>query len=643
MSTIQFRDDTIAEDSSQIVETRQKKGNSDVNNRLSRVRSLTISRIPTDMIDDASKTSLRSRRVRLSDDVRPVYRHSGALTSRRKESIESNHFAELDLLKEKGGLETCLRSLNNVLSICESNPEKSFKASNQGAGYSVQVTTDKLTAESVICLLQIIRRAVDLEMKGVYTDHGRWISMTHFLRKIKALMKIDPSFRELMKGRNYELLEKTVIHFSEKDEVRTKRKNLKSLRQPRFARSLPPNEKTVVYLLQRISPGGSKSKGYIDPITMILVYPRFVSTERFFELIKLLLLESDNRMPKIQKHRLLNLCRTWVAKRYHPDQLRVAKVLTRIQKIANIGLLSEDPTTVQLGYDLSSHLTRAPLFVRQYRMVDGSVSFQTLVDQLTKVNFNKTVETVVSDCYEMSRAIMLNLPLYELLIKPDETFYQQEIVDRFETLSNFVSESIVAPIRDLSSNKASSLIALRLKFWICVADSLLEKGDFSLGLAVVSALSNSSVSRLYSEGSGGRLECLGKNLSKRLFKKRKKMGVVFSPLGDFRNLKAALAERKRNGESYIPDLGMISRHLVYSNDGNPEEVDGVINVEKLHIIGSILSDFWKGLAKLRLEASKYPTVVYFHTDLVNTLKNRKNICEDDLWKLSTQIKPFGNK
>lgn len=405
----------------------------------------------------------------------------------------------LDDLKEQSSLRWNLRSLFNVLRVCISNQEKNFKISEIKNGYQIHSTTDKLTPQSVIGLSQVIHGAIDLDVKGIFSDHGRWVSIGDVLNKIKILKKKNAAFKELMDANNCKLLKKKVSRYKGKEEENISKEKIKFLELPYFVKKLPDNEKSIVKLLQRIYPG-SKSEECIDPVSLILIYRRFVTTERFFELIKLLLLESEGRVPAIQKHRLLNLCRTWVSRKYHPDQIKDEKVQTQIQNIVKVGLNSEDQIRIDLAHDLSSHMMRAPLRVRQYKMIDGEYSLEKVLKELSNENLSDSAEKIASDCYEMSRATVLNIPLYELLIgEIKDTIFYKASIERFERLSNFVRVSVLEPADQLKPKKASPLIQLRIKLWIAVADQLLQKGEFSFSLGIVSSLSNPGISRLISE------------------------------------------------------------------------------------------------------------------------------------------------
>lgn len=645
MSSIQFRDDAAKSGTSGEASCSDRKGKSVIESRLSRVRSVSISRISNDDNVGVHKLSLRSRRVRMSDDVHPVSRNSTVMTVRARsdtarEGIQASKFAQYDLLKEKCSLNRHLRSLHNVLQVCLSNSSKNFNISKTVNGYRIHTSRQEIQPQTTIHLLQLIRRAVDLEVEGVYSDHGRWISMSDFLQKIKELFERNDAFKKLMDERNYDLLEKTVSHFTKVEKGKTKRRSLKSLKLPLFARDLPKNEKAVVHLLQRIYPGGNDSKGYIDPVTLILVYPRYVSTQRFFELAKLMLGEPERRVPRTQKHRIINLCRTWVSRKYHPDQIKNAKVLTRIHHIINLGLLSEDPFQVELAHELSSCIVSAPLHVREYRMVDGKASLHECIAQLNKKNLKEIAELIASDCYTMSRATILNIPLYELLIKSDQAQFSNMLVERFEQLSNFVKTSILDSAGDGGAEEPFRHLSLRIKLWMEVAVRLMEKGDFSFGLAVVSGLSNSAISRLISNEKVNGFKRGYKPFSKNELKTWASLCEFFSPIGDFKEMKALMKFRQKEGKSVIPYLGLFSRYLMHSNDGNKEEKDGVINVEKLHIIGNILASFWDDLTKLRSEAEKGVAVIHLKTDWMDSLKSVEKMEDSDLWKISETLKPF---
>ena len=119
MSSIQFRDDAAKSGTSGEASSSDKKGKEVNQNRLSRVRTVSISRISNDDFVETHKLSLRSRRVRMSDDVRPVSRNSVIMTVRARsdtarEGVQASQFAHYDLLKEKCSLNRNLRSLYAV-------------------------------------------------------------------------------------------------------------------------------------------------------------------------------------------------------------------------------------------------------------------------------------------------------------------------------------------------------------------------------------------------------------------------------------------------------------------------------------------------------------------------------------------------
>lgn len=444
-----------------------------------------------------------------------------------------------------------------------------------------------------------------------------------------SLMEADQKFKEIMDEENLSLLEKIIDRYpSEEDD--SPRVNLRKLPLPDGAKRLKKEDRRVVYLLQRLYPYGKSSQKAVDPVRLLLVYPKYVSTTRLFELVHLLLNASDDQVPLIQKQRLLCFCCTWISRGYHLDGVNHAE----LHQIVKAGKLLKDPVSCDLADELSVLLMKIPVCLRRYSFKNGDPLSLELIDSLNKENIDKMTKLFVEDCFRISQGLALNVPLYEMLMDPSETTHQTKTIEYFEQLSRFIEMSILSPVQVEGVEKGRGKVYQRIEFWIKVASGLVDKGDFHSALAIVGSLNSTSISRLFcKKGENG--ETKASKLSKSGLKKWKNLDVLFSPLKGFCVMKYETLRRKKEKLPVVPYSGIFYTQYLHADDGNPELVRGQINLEKLELIAKLMHGFWEDLNRVRKNRKN----TGFQTQLETDLKDQLERCEYDWdpWEVSKQL------
>ncbi len=644
MNAVEFREECSAKsvddsDGERCTTERDRKKRKE----LRRIQSVTISRVPpSDQVDREGKyATLRCRRVTTTDHLSPVRGRFHQDEDRTSQEAQSSAFAEIDLSKEKNLLRRELRNLYHILNECIHDPSLGIAVSGSKRATSLTARKRGYSDQSVPVLIQLVERAAALEITGVFTDHGNWISMHKLLSKIDRLMEVNHYFNQLLGDQNRALLGKTIERQLEEPSKRNQKVDVDKLQLPSEAEDLADEDKRVVRLLQRLYPFGKPDKGHVDPVKLLLTYPKYVSTVRLFELILILMEASDEDVPPLQKQRLLCFCRVWTSRKYHWDKIFKQKVLSRLQRIVKVGISTKDPVTVDLSNELSSRIMSAPLHVRRYWFEEGGENVDRLIKELDQKNMAATAQIIAEDCFRISQGLVLNIPLYELLMKPSETTYSKAFAEYFEYLSHYVSQTILAPVVKQGATKGIGSVYQRIEFWIIVAESLKKMGDYHSGLAVVSGLNASAISRLFCKNTTSSPQSTDKRVSKRLFKKWCNLDNFFSPTGKFGQISAEMVERQEKKLPVIPYLGLFYMDYNHANDGNRELIEGEINLEKLDVIAKLLKILWSEIEVVRKRRKKDQSKIRLQTDLRGQLERAAKGDQPDLWEISTMIKAVG--
>ena len=145
------------------------------------------------------------------------------------------------------------------------------------------------------------------------------------------------------------------------------------------------------------------------------------------------------------------------------------------------------------------------------------------------------------------------------------------LINRVNILSYWVPSLILWP------EKLSQRIKVFEKF-IKVASFLRKLGNFSALMAVLIGLGQSATSRLNHTKNALSAE------SKKLLSE---LETVMNPQKSFSNYRSALRACKPPS---IPYLGVYLQDLTFIEDGNPEQIDGLVNFERLGLVYGVLKE-----------------------------------------------------
>jgi hypothetical protein len=149
------------------------------------------------------------------------------------------------------------------------------------------------------------------------------------------------------------------------------------------------------------------------------------------------------------------------------------------------------------------------------------------------------------------------------------------LIERFNYYSNWVVTEIV------SEKKLRSRRALVAKF-IKICEHLRELNNFHILYAIISAMSNSSVSRL---------KWTSEKLNKSAKASLQELEQLMSMEGSFKNYREAV--KNTSNLAVVPYIGVILKDLTFIEDGNPNTIEDLINWSKRKLVFDVVGDYMR--------------------------------------------------
>eukprot|EP01122_Echinamoeba_exundans_P011045 TRINITY_DN4269_c0_g1_i1.p1 TRINITY_DN4269_c0_g1~~TRINITY_DN4269_c0_g1_i1.p1 ORF type:complete len:1857 (-),score=321.81 TRINITY_DN4269_c0_g1_i1:1141-6711(-) len=236
---------------------------------------------------------------------------------------------------------------------------------------------------------------------------------------------------------------------------------------------------------------------------------------------------------------------------------------------------------------------------------------------------------------EIARQLTLDTSLIYSKVKPVEFFdcawakpklqhlapNVLALIDRF----NFYAQWVVSEI--VSERRLKARKQVFTKF-IRVAAHLREIGNFHVMYSIVTAFSNSSVSRLK-----WTLEKLSKT-SKQILQD---LETLMAMEGSFRNYREALQQIASS--PCIPYVGVPLKDLTFIEDGNPNLVNGLINWAKRKLVFDVVGDFLRH----QIVIYRINPIAIGDSPFDQILRELPNLDEAEQFRLSLEVEPRGSK
>lgn len=188
------------------------------------------------------------------------------------------------------------------------------------------------------------------------------------------------------------------------------------------------------------------------------------------------------------------------------------------------------------------------------------------------------------------------------------------LLSRANEITNWIAGMIL-------SQKDTDIQARVLRKFILIAEFCEKLGNYNTLMEILSTLDLWAINRL---------KGLWK-LEPRYLLVLARLRNLASPTNNFKNLRNIQDSRRNAGLSTLPYLGIFLRDLTFIEDGNTDILDGKVNLEKISLIGNILSII------LDFQAKKYK--IKPKPDILRHLIS-KGLPEETINNLSTEIKPY---
>eukprot|EP01102_Stenamoeba_stenopodia_P019884 TRINITY_DN7603_c0_g1_i1.p1 TRINITY_DN7603_c0_g1~~TRINITY_DN7603_c0_g1_i1.p1 ORF type:complete len:929 (-),score=165.64 TRINITY_DN7603_c0_g1_i1:115-2901(-) len=189
----------------------------------------------------------------------------------------------------------------------------------------------------------------------------------------------------------------------------------------------------------------------------------------------------------------------------------------------------------------------------------------------------------------------------------------------FNQVSYWVSTEIVRAWH-ISPKRQLSVVKRFLK----IAEELQKLNNFDCLMAILSGLSNASISRL---------KHMWELLPENYADARKRLEEFMRPQANFKNYRDFLATKPKEVPC-IPYLAIYLRDIIFINDGNPDYLEeGVINLEKMILLGSRIQEV------LSIVSIPYSTLQP-DVSLKHFLINLKPWDEEELYSQSLVCEPL---
>jgi len=190
-----------------------------------------------------------------------------------------------------------------------------------------------------------------------------------------------------------------------------------------------------------------------------------------------------------------------------------------------------------------------------------------------------------------------------------------KIISRFNELSGWSASNI------LWQEKLSKRAKMYCKF-IQIAKCLFDMGNFHSSMAIVAGLNQACILRLkYTVALA----------PKGLLKTLSILETKLSAIGSYREYRATI---KSIAPPVIPYIGVYLTDLIFIEEGNPDEIDGLINFHKRRLIHNVLVDVrqYQQLGYVTIQSDPI---------LTSFLKQLPFIGEKELFDLSLLREPRG--
>lgn len=198
------------------------------------------------------------------------------------------------------------------------------------------------------------------------------------------------------------------------------------------------------------------------------------------------------------------------------------------------------------------------------------------------------------------------------------------LIDYFNHISASVTHAIVS---ERGLRKRADVMVHVIK----LAAVLREFNNFHLLMAIVSVFSNCAV---------GRLKWTRARLPKKAADQLAEFEALMNVEGSFKHYRAAFANAS---PPLIPYMGVYLQDLTFIEQGNPDEINGLINWEKRVLVSNVLEAIQRYQrtpfrrpqeAEQRRRGPPPHVVAHF-------IATHPRMSEDDLYKLSLEVEPRG--
>eukprot|EP01104_Vermistella_antarctica_P015645 TRINITY_DN5185_c0_g1_i1.p1 TRINITY_DN5185_c0_g1~~TRINITY_DN5185_c0_g1_i1.p1 ORF type:complete len:886 (+),score=242.94 TRINITY_DN5185_c0_g1_i1:3-2660(+) len=159
--------------------------------------------------------------------------------------------------------------------------------------------------------------------------------------------------------------------------------------------------------------------------------------------------------------------------------------------------------------------------------------------------------------------------------------------------------------------------------FVSIAEHLHRMNNFNSLMGIVAGLNMSSISRMKHTKAGVNPKVSASFLA---------LEKLMHPTGSFKSYRAALRRVERPA---IPYLGMYLTDLTFIEDGNPEQVDGLVNFEKREMVYNVLAE----ISWFQELSYNFPDVEPINTFLYEV----PNLDDKELYNLSLKREPRNAK
>ena len=190
---------------------------------------------------------------------------------------------------------------------------------------------------------------------------------------------------------------------------------------------------------------------------------------------------------------------------------------------------------------------------------------------------------------------------------------------RFNTVANWVVESILTP-------KTSKARGERICKIIDLGWALYKLNNFSTLMAVIAGLNKAAITRL---------KISFKDVPSKQMQKKEELEAVMAPMGSYKRYRQEIQTAQ---PPCVPYIGTtltdckFNLQVTYTDDGNPDYIDGFINFEKRKQTSKLISEL------LYYQQTQYQLTVKgdIHSLLLN-LPEASAAKESENWKLSKSL------